>query len=99
MFHKQEQSIVVLISGNNSLTKQHLDSLSKDINYLKESLQFSQNEYHDKFKNMGEKVQKLEEEINLMKEDLQVIQTTKPSWVIATDAKLVDLEDRSCEIT
>ena len=30
-----------------------------------------------------------------MEEELHVIQTTKPSWAIETDAKLVDLEDRS----
>ena len=65
MFHKQEQSILALISGSNSLTNQRLDNFSKDINDLKESLEFSQNEYDDKFKNMGEKIQKLEEKINL----------------------------------
>ena len=43
---------------------------------------------------MGDKVQKLKEE-TLMEEELHVIQTTKPSWAIETDAKLVDLEDRS----
>ena len=32
MFHKQEQSILALISGNNSLTNQRLDNISKDIN-------------------------------------------------------------------
>ena len=32
MFHKQEQSILALISRNNSLTNQRLDNLSKDIN-------------------------------------------------------------------
>ena len=37
MFHKQEQSILALISGNNSLTNQRLDNLSKDLNDLKES--------------------------------------------------------------
>ena len=95
MFHKQEQSILALKSGNNSLTNQRLDNLSKDINDLKESLEFSQNEYDDKFKNMGNKIQKLKEKINLMKEELHVIQTTKPSWAIETDAKLIDLEDRS----
>ena len=95
MFHKQEQSILALISGNNALTNQRIDNLSKDINDLKESLEFSQNEYDDKFKNMGDKIQKLEEKINLMKEELHVIQTTKPSWAIETDAKLIDLEDRS----
>ena len=60
------------------MTNQRLDSLSKDINDLKESLKFFQNEYDDKFKNMGDKVEKLEEKINLMKEELHVIQTTKP---------------------
>ena len=44
---------------------------------------------------MDDKVQKLEEKMNLMREELRVIQTTKPSWAIETDAKLVDLEDRS----
>ena len=95
MFHKQEQSILAFISGNNSLTNQRLDILSIDINDLKESLEFSQNEYDEKFNNMGDKVQKLEEEIDLMKEELHVIQTTKPWLAIETDAKLVDLEDRS----
>ena len=95
MFHKQEQSILALISRNNSLTNQRLDNLSKGINDLKKSLELSQNEYDDKFKNMGDKIQKLEEKINLMKEELHIIHTTKPSWVIETDAKLIDLEDRS----
>ena len=81
MFHKQEQPILALISGNNSLTNQCLDNLSNDINDLKESLGFPQNEYDDKFKNMGGKIQKLEK-INLMKEELHVIQTAKPSWAL-----------------
>ena len=34
MFHKQEQFIIVSISGNNSLTNQRLDSLSKYTNDL-----------------------------------------------------------------
>ena len=34
------------------------DSLSKDVNDLKESLEFSENEYDKKFKNMGDNVQK-----------------------------------------
>ena len=60
MFHKQEQSILTLIPANNSLTNQRLDSLNT--NYLSESLEFSQNEYDDKFNNMGDKMQKLEDE-------------------------------------
>ena len=58
MFHKQEQPILTLVSGSNSLTKQRLNSLSKDMHDLKESLEFSQHEYYDKFQNMGNKVQK-----------------------------------------
>ena len=64
MFHNQELSILALISGNNSLTNQCLDNLSKDINDPKESLEFSHNEYDDKFKNMGDKIHKLEEKTN-----------------------------------
>ena len=48
-----------------------------------------------KFKNMMGKVQRLKEETNLMKVKLHVTQTTKPSWAIEKDAKLVDLEDHS----
>ena len=80
------------MSGNNSLTNQPLDSLSKDIN---ESQEFSQNECDDKFKNKGDKVQKLEEEINLQKKDLHIIQITKSLWSTETDAKLVNLEIHS----
>ena len=38
------------------------DRLSKDINDLKESLEFFENAYDEKFKNMGDNVQKLEAE-------------------------------------
>ena len=41
-------------------------------------------------KNMGDKIRKREEKINLMTEELHVIQTTKPSWAIETYAKLID---------
>ena len=73
------------------LKNQRLESLSKDINNLNKSLEFSQNEYDEKFNNTGDKVKKLEEEINLRKEELHVIQTTQVSWAIKTDAKLVEL--------
>ena len=61
MFEEQEQSILALISGNSSLTNQRLGRLSKGINDLKESFEFSKYEYDEKFKNMGDKVEKLEE--------------------------------------
>ena len=74
------------------MTNQRLDSFSKDTNNLKKSSEFFQNKYHDNFKNLIDKVQKLENEINIMKEELHVIQTTKPSWAIDKDAQLVDLD-------
>lgn len=45
--------------------KQRVDSLSKDVRELeeRESLEFSLNGYDDKLQNMGDKVQKLDEEI------------------------------------
>ena len=52
------------------MTNQRLDSLSKEKNDLKESLEFSQNKFDNKFKNLVDKVQKLEEKINLMTEEL-----------------------------
>ena len=98
MLHKQGHSILALISGNNSLTNQRLGSLSKYLNDVKDSLKFSQNGYDDKFKNMGDKIQKLKEEINLMNEELHV-QKKKPSWAIKTDTKLVELKDCSRQKT
>ena len=92
MLHKQKQSILQLISCNNSLTNQRLDSLSMDINDLEENLEFSQSEYDDKLKNMGDKLK--EGEINLIKEALHVIQITKAPCAIETDVKLADLEIR-----
>ena len=47
---------------------------------------------------MGDKIQKLKEEINLMNEELHV-QKTKPSWAIETDTKLVELKDCSRQKT
>ena len=55
-----------IYSGNNSLTNQRLNSLNKDINDLNESMEFFQSAYNDKLKNLGGKVQKPEEEINLI---------------------------------
>ena len=71
---------------------QRVDSLSKYVSDLKESLEFSQNEYDDKLKSMGNKAQKLEEEISLMKQELHIIQATNLSRAIETGAKLVDLQ-------
>ena len=44
---------------------------------------------------MGDKIQKLEKETNILNEEIHVIHTTKLSWPMAADAELVDLGDRS----
>ena len=41
MFHKQEESILALTSGINSLTNQRLGSFSEDINDANERQEFS----------------------------------------------------------
>ena len=71
---------------------QRVDYLSKYISDLKESLEFSQNEYDDKLKSMDNKAQKLEEEISLMKQELHIIQAKNISRAIETGMKLVDLQ-------
>ena len=44
---------------------------------------------------MVNKVQRLDEEINIMKQELLACQTESPSWAIERDTKLVNLEDSS----
>ena len=86
MFHKQEQSTPALISGNSSLTNRRLDSLSKETNDQKESLEFSKNEYDNKFKNLGNRKNKSNE--GRRSPEIKTIMGE-------TDAKLVDSEHHS----
>ena len=87
MFRSHENSIMRLISGNTTLTNQRLDNLSKEIADMKESLEFTQEETEGKFSTLNERLFSL-------KKDIDIIQTTKPSWAIVIENKLVDLEDR-----
>ena len=95
MFRSHENSIMQLISGNTTLTNQRLDNLSKEIADLKESLEFTQEETEGKFSKLNEKITSMERNLFSLKKDIEVIQTTKPSWAIEIKNKLVDLEDRS----
>ena len=95
MFRSHENSIMQLISGNTTLTNQRLDNLSKEIADLKESLEFTQEETEGKFSKLNEKITSMERNLFSLKKDIEVIQTTKPSWAIEIENKLVDLEDRS----
>ena len=84
-----------LLSGNTTLTNQRLDNLSKEITDLKESLEFTQEKTQEKFSKSNEKITSMERNLFSLKKDIEVIQTTKPSWAIEIENKLVDLEDRS----
>ena len=78
-----------------TLTNHRLDNLSKEIADLKESLEFTQEETEGKFSKLNEKITSMEANLFSLKKDIDVIQTTKPSWAIEIKNKLVDLEDRS----
>ena len=95
MFRSHENCIMQLISGNTTPTNQRLDNLSKEIADLKESLEFTQGETEGKFNTLNEKISKKEKNLFSLKKDIDIIQTTKPSWAIDIENKLVELEDRS----
>ena len=95
MFRSHENSIMQLISGNATLPNQRLDNLSKEIADLKESLEFTQEETEGKFSTLNEKISTMEKNLFSLKKDIDIIQTTKPSWAIDIENKLVELEDRS----
>ena len=91
-----------LISGHQALLKQKLvqlcDSLTSvktDVEELKESLIFTQNDIDQRFSNIEEKVQGLEKELSSTKAGVSVIQMTEPTWALEIRRKLVDLEDTS----
>ena len=91
-----------LILGHQTLQKQRLDqlcdsltSVKTDVEELKESLSFTQNDIDQRFSKINEKIQSLEKELSSTKEDVRVIQTIEPTWALEIRRKLVDLEDRS----
>ena len=102
MFTKHKKSVLDPISGHQALLKQRLDllfdsltSVKTDVEELKESLSFTQNDIGQRFPNINEKVQSMERELSSTKEDVRVIQTTEPIWALEIRRKFVDLEDRS----
>ena len=102
MFTKHEKLMLGLTSRHQALLKQRLDQLynsltseKTDVKELKESLSSTQNDIGQKFPNINEKVQSLEEELILTKEDVSVIKTKQSTWVLEIRRKLVDLEERS----
>ena len=69
--------------------------MKTDVQELKESLSFTQNDKYQSFLNINEKVQSLKIELSSTKEDVGVIQKTKPTWALEIHRKFVDIEDRS----
>ena len=81
--------------NNNECLSKCLDNLSKEIADLKQSLGFTQEETEGKFSTLNEKISTMEKNLFSLKKDIGITQTTKPSWTIDIENKLVDLEDRS----
>ena len=87
MLTKHEKLVLDLVSGHQALLKQnldqHCDSLTSektDLEELKESLSFNQNDVNQRFSNINENVQSLKKELISTKEDVVVIQTTEVTW-------------------
>ena len=68
-----------------------LTLVKADVEELKESLSFTQNDIDQRFSNINESVQSLGKELSSTKEDVRVIQTTEPTWALEIRRKLVDL--------
>ena len=102
MFTKHEKSVLDVVSGHQALLKQRLEpcdsftSVKTDVEKLKESLRFTQNDIDQRFPNKNEKVQNLEKELISTKEDVGVIQTTEPTWALEIRREQVDLEETIC---
>ena len=54
-FKKQEQNLVKLISGNLEITMQEIKSLKNEVNELKKSMEFAQNDLEERVNNVEEK--------------------------------------------
>ena len=63
-FKKQEQNLAKIISGNLAITMQEIKSLKYEVNELKKSMEFTQND-------LGERVNNVEENMCQLKEDLK----------------------------
>ena len=89
-FKKQAENITNLISGNFKLTMQEIHGLENEVNDLRKSLEFTQN-------NLEEKVDIVEKRMEKLESDIQEIYEYQidPKYV---QDKLTELEDRSRRI-
>ena len=92
-FKKQEKNLAKIISGNLEMTMQEIMCLKNEVNELRKSMEFTQN-------NLVERVNNVEENMCKVKEDLKEIYEYQvdPDYVndSLTDIrnKLTELEDR-----
>ena len=86
-FKKQAENITNLISGNFKLTMQEIYGLKNEVNDLRKSLEFTQNNLEEKVDNVEKRMEKLDSDIQEIYE-YQI----DPKYV---HDKLTELEDRS----
>ena len=90
LFKDQEAIVAKLINDNNQIINQRLDSMTKDIDELKESLQCTQSKIEEKeksFRRIEEKALNVEILNKNLKTEVQALEKMKE--------KLIDLENRS----
>ena len=53
-FKKQQQNVAKIMSGNLEITMQEIESLKNDLNKLKKSMEFTQNDLEERVNNIEE---------------------------------------------
>ena len=53
-FKKQQQNVAKIMSGNLEITMQEIKSLKNDLNKLKKSMEFTQNDLEERVNNIEE---------------------------------------------
>ena len=93
-FKTQEQNLAKIISGNLEITMQEIKSLKNEVNELKKSMEFTQNDLEEIGNNVEENMCKVKEDLKELYE-YQI----DPDYVNDSLAdirnKLTELEDRS----
>ena len=62
-FKKQEQNLAKIISGNLEITMQEIKSLKNEVNELKESMEFAQNDLEERVNNVEGNMCKVKEDL------------------------------------
>ena len=89
-FKKQEKNLAKIISGNLEMTMQEIMCLKNEVNELRKSMEFTQN-------NLVERVNNVEENMCKVKEDLKEIYEYQVDPDYANDS-LTDTRNKSTEL-